>query len=70
MIPHMERFAKTSVIERRPVGEGTTVRIEQSGFRPEDEGGYRAMGGGRGCWLGWRTSRRTPRAFRHIGRVA
>jgi uncharacterized protein YndB with AHSA1/START domain len=29
-----------------PVGDGTVVRMEQSGFRPEDEGGYRAMGGG------------------------
>ncbi|MCK1340134.1 SRPBCC domain-containing protein [Bradyrhizobium sp. 38] len=28
------------------VGGGTAVRMEQSGFRPEDEGGYRAMGGG------------------------
>jgi uncharacterized protein YndB with AHSA1/START domain len=25
---------------------GTSVRMEQSGFRPEDEGGYRAMRGG------------------------
>ena len=29
-----------------PVGDGTVVRMEQFGFRPEDEGGYRAMGGG------------------------
>jgi uncharacterized protein YndB with AHSA1/START domain len=29
-----------------PLGDGTAVRMEQSGFRPEDEGGYRAMGGG------------------------
>ena len=26
--------------------DGTSVRMEQSGFRPEDEGGYRSMGGG------------------------
>jgi uncharacterized protein YndB with AHSA1/START domain len=25
---------------------GTFVRMEQSGFRPQDEGGYRGMGGG------------------------
>ncbi|HEV2700029.1 MAG TPA: SRPBCC domain-containing protein [Steroidobacteraceae bacterium] len=29
-----------------PVDGGTRVRMEHSGFRPEDEGGYRAMGGG------------------------
>ena len=29
-----------------PLGDGTAVRMEQSGFRPQDEGGYRAMGGG------------------------
>jgi uncharacterized protein YndB with AHSA1/START domain len=29
-----------------PLDDGTAVRMEQSGFRPEDEGGYRAMGGG------------------------
>jgi uncharacterized protein YndB with AHSA1/START domain len=29
-----------------PFGDDTAVRMEQSGFRPEDEGGYRAMGGG------------------------
>lgn len=29
-----------------PVADGTAVRMEQSGFRPEDEGGFRAMGGG------------------------
>ena len=29
-----------------PVGDDTVVRMEQAGFRPEDEGGYRAMGGG------------------------
>ena len=27
-------------------GTGTHVRMEQSGFRPEDEGGYRGMSGG------------------------
>jgi uncharacterized protein YndB with AHSA1/START domain len=26
--------------------QGTRVRMEQSGFRPEDEDGYRGMGGG------------------------
>jgi uncharacterized protein YndB with AHSA1/START domain len=25
---------------------GTFVRMEHSGFRPQDEGGYRGMGGG------------------------
>jgi uncharacterized protein YndB with AHSA1/START domain len=29
-----------------PVDGGTRVRMEQSGFRPQDEGGYRGMGGG------------------------
>jgi len=29
-----------------PVGGGTLVRMEQAGFRPEDEGGFQAMGGG------------------------
>ena len=29
-----------------PVEGGTPVRMEQSGFRPQDEGGYQAMGGG------------------------
>lgn len=29
-----------------PVEGGTHVRMEHSGFRPEDEGGYRGMGGG------------------------
>ena len=29
-----------------PHSGGTRVRMEQSGFRPEDEGGYRGMGGG------------------------
>ncbi len=29
-----------------PVPGGTQVRMEQSGFRPEDEGGFQAMGGG------------------------
>jgi uncharacterized protein YndB with AHSA1/START domain len=26
--------------------DGTLVRMEQSGFRPHDEGGYKGMGGG------------------------
>jgi len=30
----------------KPTDGGTQVRMEQSGFRPEDEGGYRGMGGG------------------------
>lgn len=30
----------------RPSGNGTQVRMEQSGFRPQDEAGYRGMGGG------------------------
>jgi uncharacterized protein YndB with AHSA1/START domain len=29
-----------------PTAEGAHVRMEHSGFRPEDEGGYRGMGGG------------------------
>ena len=29
-----------------PTASGTLVRMEQSGFRPEDEMGYQAMGGG------------------------
>ena len=29
-----------------PQGGGTHVRMEQSGFRPEDEAGYKGMGGG------------------------
>ena len=29
-----------------PEGEGTCVRMEHSGFRPEDERGYQGMGGG------------------------
>jgi uncharacterized protein YndB with AHSA1/START domain len=29
-----------------PTDDGTHVRMEQSGFRPQDEGGYRGMGGG------------------------
>ena len=29
-----------------PTQDGTHVRVEQSGFRPQDEGGYQAMGGG------------------------
>lgn len=29
-----------------PDDDGTLVRMEHSGFRPEDEGGYRGMGGG------------------------
>jgi uncharacterized protein YndB with AHSA1/START domain len=29
-----------------PVEGGTHVRMEQSGFRPQDEGGYQAMSGG------------------------
>jgi uncharacterized protein YndB with AHSA1/START domain len=29
-----------------PVEGGTLVRMEQAGFRPEDEAGYRAMSGG------------------------
>jgi uncharacterized protein YndB with AHSA1/START domain len=29
-----------------PTDGGTKVRMEHSGFRPEDEGGYQMMGGG------------------------
>ena len=29
-----------------PTDGGTLVRMEHSGFRPQDEGGYRGMGGG------------------------
>jgi|SRR5690349_4974192 uncharacterized protein YndB with AHSA1/START domain len=29
-----------------PIEGGTHVRMEHSGFRPEDEAGYRGMGGG------------------------
>jgi len=29
-----------------PTATGTLVRMEQSGFRPQDEGGYQAMRGG------------------------
>lgn len=29
-----------------PIDGGTHVRMEHSGFRPQDEGGYQAMGGG------------------------
>jgi uncharacterized protein YndB with AHSA1/START domain len=29
-----------------PTDGGTQVRMEQAGFRPQDEGGYRGMGGG------------------------
>jgi uncharacterized protein YndB with AHSA1/START domain len=29
-----------------PLENGTMVRMEQAGFRAEDEGGYHAMGGG------------------------
>ena len=29
-----------------PTAAGTLVRMEQSGFRPEDEAGYRGMSGG------------------------
>ncbi len=29
-----------------PDGEATRVRMEQSGFRPQDEMGYKGMGGG------------------------
>jgi uncharacterized protein YndB with AHSA1/START domain len=28
------------------VAEGTRVRMEHAGFRPQDEGGYQGMGGG------------------------
>jgi uncharacterized protein YndB with AHSA1/START domain len=29
-----------------PQGDSTRVRMEQSGFRPQDEGGYQSMSGG------------------------
>ena len=29
-----------------PTADGTHVRMEQSGFRPQDEAGYQGMGGG------------------------
>jgi uncharacterized protein YndB with AHSA1/START domain len=29
-----------------PVAGGTFVRMEHAGFRPQDEGGYKGMGGG------------------------
>ena len=29
-----------------PAGDGTHVRMEHSGFRPQDEGGYQGMSGG------------------------
>jgi uncharacterized protein YndB with AHSA1/START domain len=29
-----------------PIESGTHVRMEQSGFRPQDDAGYRGMGGG------------------------
>ena len=41
-----------------PEGAGTRVRMEQSGFRPEDERGYKGMGGG------W------PRILERLERVA
>lgn len=41
-----------------PVDGGTHVRMEHSGFRPQDEGGRQAMGGG------W------PRIVEGLGRVA
>lgn len=41
-----------------PTDGGTHVRMEQAGFRPEDEGGYQAMGGG------W------PRIVDRLGEVA
>ncbi|MGE5146241.1 MAG: SRPBCC family protein [Candidatus Eiseniibacteriota bacterium] len=41
-----------------PEGAGTRVRLEQSGFRPEDERGYKGMGGG------W------PRILERLERVA
>jgi uncharacterized protein YndB with AHSA1/START domain len=41
-----------------PKGGGTLVRMEHSGFRPEDEAGYRGMGGG------W------PRILERLERVA
>jgi uncharacterized protein YndB with AHSA1/START domain len=41
-----------------PTSAGTHLRMEQSGFRPEDEGGYQAMSGG------W------PRIVERLERVA
>ena len=41
-----------------PRNGGTHVRMEQSGFRPEDEAGYKGMGGG------W------PRILERLERVA
>jgi uncharacterized protein YndB with AHSA1/START domain len=41
-----------------PAGAGTHVRMEQSGFRPQDEGGYQAMSSG------W------PRVLASLERVA
>jgi uncharacterized protein YndB with AHSA1/START domain len=41
-----------------PADGGTRVRMEQSGFRPQDEGGYRGMG------AGW------PRILERLERVA
>lgn len=41
-----------------PVEDGTLVRMEQSGFRPQDEAGYHGMGGG------W------PRIVERLGQVA
>ncbi|HEX7712035.1 MAG TPA: SRPBCC domain-containing protein [Sphingomonadaceae bacterium] len=41
-----------------PRGGGTLVRMEHSGFRPEDETGYRGMGGG------W------PRIVDRLGEIA
>jgi uncharacterized protein YndB with AHSA1/START domain len=37
-----------------PRGSGTHVRMEQSGFRPQDQAGYRGMGAGRAFLEGWR----------------
>lgn len=41
-----------------PADTGTSVRMEQAGFRPQDEGGYQAMG------AGW------PRIVDKLGEVA
>jgi uncharacterized protein YndB with AHSA1/START domain len=41
-----------------PTGAGTHVRMEQTGFRPQDEGGYQAMS------FGW------PRILASLERVA
>ena len=46
----------TWTIEETP--EGCRVRMEHSGFRPQDEGGYKGMGGG------W------PRIVERLGQVA